>query len=208
MFFYLAFAGALLSRRGLPLLVAAFLALVAVGLAVPPSLFLLRFWSDPIILEFLIGIGLGTAYLRGVRLSVWIAIACAAAGILLALAPRIAGFGRFSPLLLLGFPAFLVCASLILSREPRRIGPFGKLLRAGGDASYSLYLSHTFTVNAVVLLWRHERLGPAWLAATAAASIAIAAAMIFYRYLEKPMIEALRRAAGERGLRGAATIAP
>ena len=76
--FYLSFTVALAFRRGLALLAAAFIGLVALHPLIPPSAFVLVFWSDPIILEFLAGIALAGAYLRGLRLALWASLLCAA----------------------------------------------------------------------------------------------------------------------------------
>jgi peptidoglycan/LPS O-acetylase OafA/YrhL len=117
---------------------------------------------------------------------------------------------RFAPieisdrLLQFGVPAGLIAAAFILAPEPSRPGPVRRALSAGGDASYTLYLSHPFAANAVVLAWAH--FGPAapWLGLALAMTIAVAGAMIFYRTIERPVTEALQRAFGLRRSREAA----
>ena len=205
LFFYLCFSAALLVRRGFTVLAVSFAALSAVHAWIPQELFMLRFWTAPIILEFVAGMLLARAFLRGWRISAPAALALAAAGIVLALAPDIRELGRVFNM---GVPALLICAALILLPEPERIGWSGRALRAGGDASYALYLSHTFTINAVVLLWRKVGLGAPWLGVAVGMVTAIAAAVLFYRVVERPMTNALQRLAGARPVRGAATVAP
>ena len=80
-FFYLAFAAALFFRRGLVWLAGGFLLLAALHPLVPAHLFVLKFWTNPIILEFLGGAGLAVLFLRGLRLSaVGLARPCSARG--------------------------------------------------------------------------------------------------------------------------------
>lgn len=208
MFFYLAFAAALLLRRGLAILAAAFIVLSALHPWIPDSLFMLRFWSAPIILEFVAGIALARIYLSGCRLRPVHSLLLAALGAALLVVPPIADLGGYNRAFWFGVPALLVCSALILLPDPSEMGALGRLLRAGGDGSYALYLSHTFTVNAVVLVWAKAGLGLPWLAMTVAMTLAIAAAILFYYLIERPLTDFLQRRAGTRPVIGAATVAP
>jgi exopolysaccharide production protein ExoZ len=207
-FFYLAFAAALAFRNGLRLLAAAFVLLAGLHPWIPPAMFMLRFWSDSIILEFLAGAILALIYLSGRRIRWWGSILCIAAGISVFIVTRGPLEWMHWRILHLGVPAFLICASLILAPEPERIGWAGRALQLGGDASYTIYLSHTFSIGAVVLLWR--RLGPdlPWLGVAVAMSVAIAVAILFFRFVERPMTDGLQRRFGFKASRGAAEVAP
>ena len=151
MMFYAAFAGGLPFRRlGLPLVVVGLLALVTLGSAVtlPQPL---RFWAEPVLIDFLLGIGLGLAHLGGWRLPrAWAVLACLLAVTLVVGGTR-AGFNavpnvpeRFPRWIAWGIPAALLFAGTVL-----RAGPPGRprpwLLRLGA-ASYALYLVHPLVV--------------------------------------------------------------
>jgi peptidoglycan/LPS O-acetylase OafA/YrhL len=207
-FFYLAFALAMLSRRGLLWLACLFALLAAAHPWIPPRLFVLRFWSNPIILEFLAGIGLGLVFARGRRLPFWAsALLCGAALILFA-APARVQLGGVNRAFTRGVPAALLAAGFILGPEPDRPGAVRRALVRLGDASYTLYLSHTLTINAVILLWRKAGVGLPWVGLCVGMAAAIAIALLLYQWLERPMTEMLQRATRVRPIRGAAAIAP
>jgi peptidoglycan/LPS O-acetylase OafA/YrhL len=194
-FFYLSFAAALMVRRGLALLAAAFIALVALHPLIPPPAFVPAFWSDPIILEFLAGIALAQAYLSGLRLPPWASVLCAALAPVVLIGTQDMDLGMFSGVAHLGAPALLLSAAMILAPEPKQAGPLRKALHFGGDISYTLYLSHIFTVGAASAFWRRTGIDSPWLGMALAMILAIAAAAILYRWVERPMTECLQRRA-------------
>jgi peptidoglycan/LPS O-acetylase OafA/YrhL len=185
-FFYLAFATALLHRRGLALLVVGFLALAALHAFVPGRLVALAFWTDPIILEFVAGIGLARLWLGGLRLGLAARLALAAAGILLFLGAGSLGLHRA---IIFGIPAALLGAAFMFGEEPEKPGLIRRALVAGGDASYALYLSHTFTINAVVLAFGSR----GWPAMAAAVAAAIVASLLVPRWIERPVLDRLHQ---------------
>jgi peptidoglycan/LPS O-acetylase OafA/YrhL len=81
-------------------------------------------------------------------------------------------------------------------------------LVAGGDSSYTLYLSHTFTLNAALIAWDHSGLGMPAAAMGLAMLLSIAAAVLMYRWIERPMTDALHLMTGTSRARGAAAVAP
>lgn len=195
-FFYLAFTLALTRRHGLRWLTAAFVTLAALHYAIPHRLFVLAFYTEPIVLEFLAGIGLARLYIAGVRLPLWGSLLCAAVAIAILLNLRSIPPIISSRVVIAGIPAALLSASLILAREGSRFGTFKRLLRAGGDASYTLYLSHTFTANAVALAWRRLGIGMPWIGVALAVAVSLAAALILYRAVERPVTRALNERFG------------
>jgi len=207
-FFYLAFAVALFVRRGLLWLAAAFLLMAIAYPWVPASLFVLKFWTNPIILEFLGGIALGLIFLRGARLPLWGSAVLAAVAIALFILSDPIAAGAYRRLVHVGLPALMLCASLALAQEPSKIGPIRRALVMGGDSSYTLYLSHTFTLNAALIAWQQSKLGMPAVAMSAAVCVASAAAVVIYRWIERPMTDALHSAAGTVKVRGVAAVAP
>lgn len=90
-----------------------------------------------------------------------------------------------------GMPASLIVyAALGLSPAGGRISGFLERL---GDASYSLYLSHTFTITLLFVIW--QKLGPAspTLFILAAFLASIAAGFIAHRIIEIPLTQAARK---------------
>jgi peptidoglycan/LPS O-acetylase OafA/YrhL len=203
-FFYACFALAMMARRGLLGLGVAFVALAALHPLVPDSWFVLKFYSQPIILEFLGGIGLARLYIAGERLSPVGSGLCAAGAILSYFLLR----DLTDRVLYFGVPALALAAAFMLAPEPRRLGPVRRFLRFGGDSSYTLYLSHTFTVNGVVLLWRSLGVGPPVVAIFAALAVAVAAAMLFYSFVEAPFTRWLGDLLRVRVAYGPASVAP
>jgi peptidoglycan/LPS O-acetylase OafA/YrhL len=207
-FFYLAFATALFFKRGLWWLAAGFLLLAAAYPFVPDGLFVLKFWANPIILEFLGGIGLGLLFLQGSRLPSWASLALTAAAVTIYL-----GTGPMEPGLMrrtvhIGLPALLLCASLALAPEPGSVGALRRLLVAGGGSSYTLYLSHTFTLNALLIAWRASGAGMPIVSMILAIIFSIATAALVYRWAERPMTDALHSITGTARARGVAAVAP
>lgn len=206
-FFYLAFGLSMNFRRGLLLLVALFTIFAATAPFIPGRWFAVRFLADPIILEFVAGIILAKLYLSGIRLAPIHSIAMLGAAVAY-VAAMPAFEGPFYRPLQFGIPATLVAAAFILGREPKRIGSVGRAIVAGGDSSYTLYLSHKLVVSVVLLACAYVGLGskPAVVGLAIAASFAFAAC--FYRFFEAPAVAALGDRLGVRGRAVAAAVAP
>jgi len=190
-FFYGAFALALLARRGALLLAAGFVALVMAGPLIPDEWFAASFYADPIILEFLAGMGLAKLYLSGKRIGRLEAIALLALAVAVAVAAS--GWPETPIVIAFGIPALLLAAAAILHSEAGESGPLRRFGEALGDASYALYLSHPFVVNGIDRL-----LGAGAGALIVALAASIAFALIFHRYIEAPVTLWLNRRAGER----------
>jgi len=195
MFFYLVFSFALLLPRriGLTAIFALFAIFALINSLLDPSWVQAKFWSDPIIIEFLFGIGLAIAARRGWALPAgiaWAAIAFGLAG--LALAPRLAGNeNELLRVLANGIPAALMVAGAGSLRFARLSGP-GRWLVLGGDASYALYLSHPFTINVMVLAWEKLHLGSPWAFAALTGVVAVAASLVIHVVLERPLTRYLQ----------------
>ena len=205
MLFYAVFALALHFERktGIAVLLAAFAGLILLGMLVPATVWPLHFWGSPIILEFLLGIGLAMLYSRGWRLPMPTrALLVGAAAVLTIafgfsamahIAPDRAPFETPSRLIRNGLPSLLLAAGLILGSQPARIGPIGRWLRLGGDASYSLYLSHPFSINIFAILGRWLHIDDPWAFVIAASIFAIGVSIAVYYVLEKPILLLLRQ---------------
>ena len=193
-FFYLAFALALLHRRGLVLLVGGLGMLAVAHFVIPARLVAPYFWSDPIILEFVAGIGLGRLWLGGLRLGLAARCALAATSVLLFLGSETLGLASLGRLFAYGCPAVVLAAAFLFGDEHRTPNPLRRALIAGGDASYALYLSHTFVINAVVLAIGTSHGG--WPTLTIASALAIAVSIVVHRLIERPILRLLHRRSG------------
>ncbi len=185
MLFYALLAATLpLPRRtALAALLAALAALALIGQAWPQPATALAFWTDPIVLEFALGVLVAIAARRGWRAGrlglAALALACIAAAYL---APLPGGAAR---VLVRGVPAaLLVFCALSVRRLPTALVGLG-------DASYALYLIHPFPMRALRVL--AARLGapaalavPTYMAVTLAACVALALAV--HWLVEQPIL--------------------
>lgn len=147
------------------------------------------FYADPIIYEFLLGVGVGMLYHHGklspaTTRSPWVVLALSCAALMLCFTDQ-SGWR----LATWGVPAALLVIAMI-RLEPIFMRHHG--LRRMGDQSYSVYLVH------VIVLWLanallHEHWGlPAWL--TLAISVAIIATLSWasFELLEKRLTRRLK----------------
>ncbi|MFK8252630.1 acyltransferase family protein [Ancylobacter terrae] len=194
--FYAVFGLCLLlpARAGLAVLVGLFGLAALLHGSVPAQHWMMAFWTDPIILEFLFGIGLAAAYLAGWRVSGPAAVALALAGFAaLALLYALGWQARDLRFLWAGVPALMIAAAFALQRETQVRGRGEALLVLCGNASYSLYLSHPFTINAIGLVWRKLGLAMPWAFVAAVCLASIAASVVVYVLIEKPLVDGLGR---------------
>lgn len=170
-------------RVALPALAAALVLLVAAGQATAFASSPLAFWTDPIVLEFALGVAVAVAAKRDWRAGVAGPVLFVAS---LALALQMPDAAR---VLVRGVPAaLLVVCALSWDTLPRWL----VLL---GDASYALYLVHPFPMRAVrVAFARLPNAGvPAYLAVTMASCLLLAVAL--HLVVEQPILRWGRRLA-------------
>lgn len=205
-FFYVLFAlGLGFGRRGaVAWLVAVLTLLVAAGAVAADLPVPLRFWADPIVLEFAAGAGLALAYREGFRPSAAIRIASAILGALgLLLSARtlagLDGADGFLRPLLVGVPAALLVAAAL--GPERAAGQVARLpapvrgLVVLGDASYALYLVHPFALRLVREGLLRFGLAPAahpWTGMVLMLLASVAAALLVHRWVERPLTRRAR----------------
>lgn len=179
--------------------------LVLLGLAVRPESAVGVTYTDPLMLEFVAGMLLGAAYRAGWLRSVvlgWGGVLAFPVLIPLLTTLVMEDYAVSGPARLVawGGPAVLLVAG-VLCLERRGRMPVVPALRLIGDASYALYLSHLFTLGALRAAWRAVGLptGGGWDIAFAAlvcvAGVAVAVAV--HRLVEIPLVNAVRRLAGQ-----------
>ena len=190
-YFYAIFALGLLFRRltGLALVIGFIVALCILRMNGIVDSVPLRFWGDPIVLGFILGMTVGMAYMRGIRLPGVPALALFAAGLALSLTGGVRSLPEDTLLarLSISLPATLILAGAALG--PQVDATRWRWLIAIGDASYSLYLVHEFLLRPLRLGWT-ALIGdnlPLWLFLPLGVMLSIAGGMACYRILERPM---------------------
>jgi len=144
---------------------------------------------SPLLVEFLGGIVLARLVSGGLRLGALRSLGCLAAGaVLLTLAHPATGddLGR---LLQYGTPALLIVAGAVGLERAGRL-PVGKLPRLLGDASYSIYLTHTFIISLLGKLWPTDLATSLFI--VTATIVATTLGVFTYRLVERPPLTLLR----------------
>jgi peptidoglycan/LPS O-acetylase OafA/YrhL len=171
--------------------------LVVLGLILKPSSPTLRFWTQPIMLEFVAGMWLAVLRRRDMALPPvlgWILGGLAVVWLILD-PGRLAADGGITPndfrrLLNWGLPAVAVIAVMTLGRAtPAGAKPLLRIGEPLGDASYALYLTHPFVMIVCAKLFEKTmaiRIVGAPGFAVLVAIIAIAVSLAVHRWLEKP----------------------
>ncbi len=195
MLFYAIFALAILlpKRHSIWAVVVVIVALTLIGLAVPRGGSApLVFWTDPIMLEFVLGILLAQAVLRRHAIALPTALFLIVVAILLlGVTSRVMLLNTQWRWLVAGGPALLIVAGAALGPQAGD-QPVSRLMRFLGDSSYALYLSHPFTINLLAIIWR--KLGwdtGSFIAAGTLLSVIVGG--MTYVLLERPILDALHR---------------
>ncbi len=153
----------------------------------------LRFWSDPIILEFLFGMEIALILSRNITLPL------AARVMLIVIAAAAfhhdaAGIG-IRPIIY-GLPAAALVAAAALCPIPAAINRAEALLVRLGDASYAMYLVHPFVMRGFSVLWQkihaHQELAGT-IYVLAGLAVAQSLALLINATLEKKLDVWLRR---------------
>lgn len=201
MAFYLCFAAILSLRLGARVLaLAAFFAalMVLAGVAGRETV-AMRFLGNPIVFEFVTGMGIYWLASRGLVSR----LAALPIGAAFLAAIWLVGSGTAAPLAGLvehrwvrpiawGAPmALLVYLGVAMREVP---GMAGRALARLGDASYSLYLCHFFVVAALLRVWAAMGFAPSAAFGTLVVMpCCIVAGLLSHHFIEKPIADFFRR---------------
>ena len=177
-----------------------------------------QFYANMRILEFWVGMLIGSFYLKGYlrlpRLVSWTLLLAGFAGLMVSNA---AMSGLRSHWAIFGLNSLLPAGSIVLSVVAlEQVGAVRQHALAAllGDASYSIYLTHVFSLHLARVMWRKLIVA----SSSGLESIAFAVATTFfallfaaatYKLVEKPMLDLLHNATRTRRNRQtAAEVAP
>lgn len=199
MLFYAGFGLAIAGGRRVGWgLVGTYAVMLAVGLVVAAPV--LRFWGAPIIVEFLLGVGIAWVWrFAPRRLGLW-AVGLAMLGFGLGL---VVGYGGIDDVLALndpwnglrraavwGLPSALLLFGVVrMERTDRAPGRLARVAAFMGDASYSIYLVHVLVIRALGRLFESGMValpGDAVVGLTVVASLAAGA--VVHVWLERPLL--------------------
>jgi exopolysaccharide production protein ExoZ len=197
MFFYAIFAVAVLAPRRLAVVLAttALILAVLIGRLVAPLAPAMSFWTDSIVLEFVFGMIIGLGYRQGTKINPVFGVALVIVGFAglaltdfdtLAVRPRFLAWGA---------PAALVVTGATFGRFSLRNRTW-QALAVVGNASYALYLLHTFALRALVPVttWLSFHMTHwLWIYFCAAIVVPVLVALPVHYGFEQPVTKALRR---------------
>jgi exopolysaccharide production protein ExoZ len=192
MFFYVCFAFAMMLRvPPLKLLTPVFMVLAGMGLFIEDtrSLRAAAFYLNPMVLEFVAGMWLAERRLRGATLgTVWslLLVVLGFASILIW-----DGESRVERLLFVEVPALMIVAGVVFL-EPVLRDRIPKALISLGDASYALYLFHTFSVPAIGIVMRKLGVLSPLAATVISTVVSIAICWLIHLWIERPITERLK----------------
>jgi exopolysaccharide production protein ExoZ len=190
MFFYLLFAAALLAGRALATLAGVIAALVAIGIIWSSAPVAVTFWTNPLMLEFALGMVLARLWQRGyVRADGFLALGAVIGGLALMVALHCAALPR---VIAAGLPAMLIVAGgTLFCPAPGCMRWPGQIL---GDASFALYLSHRFVLRTLTLLLLPllpVNFFGVFVYVAVTSLVALGAAILVHLWIERPMLTAL-----------------
>jgi exopolysaccharide production protein ExoZ len=199
MFFYVVFALCLFFRRtvALSVLGVALISAVLIGYEFRMQHSALIVWTDPLIIEFLLGAMIAVLYRRGVTIPTALRIPIIGMAIITIFVttsffpvPELPSHYRW---LQWGVPAASIVAATVLGSQEWTVGALGRVARKAGDASYSLYLLHVIALATCVILIKQRNGLTVFSCLVSAFIIVVAASFVCYRYFERPMTDFLRR---------------
>lgn len=186
MFFYVLFAIGLWLGRPIVATLLIICALVAAGWAFQPEQTILRFYTNPLLLEFALGLLLSRAvFFKNAPLGAMLAIA----GFISLLSWGLASDTPDWRAINWGLPAAAIVAGFVAIERAgmfpsRALRPLEKI----GDASYSLYLTHGIIMGILSKIIWHGSLASVLIAVP----VCIAVAMLSYYLFERPVGQVLR----------------
>lgn len=189
MFFYAMFAASLVVKYRLATVASFLLSFIAIGhLMGPFANPITQTYTNPLLLEFIAGMVICHLWISGqIKFSLFTSLFAILAGIMLLI---LRGYSWMEDYTLLIGSILLVCGCL----NERILIWKNNFLLALGDASYSIYLTHVFTIPIIFWIWRYKLqlnnndLSTSLLFMLIATVFSILIGSITYQKLEMPML--------------------
>lgn len=187
MYFYVIFGTLLFLKETyfLPILTTLLIFGISIGsVFTPPPL--LSVITSPLLIEFLLGCTIAIYYKYGPRIPNSLLIIILLIGLSSLITTGIISSSWLPRVVKWGIPSALIVASIVFLERAQLFRP-STLLTTLGNSSYSLYLSHIFTINVIGLLWAKIFNSMHMLFVITATIISIIGGHIAYLLLEKPI---------------------
>lgn len=197
MYFYLVFGGCLLLARHTRLwgISCFFGVAVLAGQLLQFANPIAATYTSPIILEFLMGAVAGQLVIRGKTAPAPVAVLLTVLAVIVFAANAYTEPLPVERLILWGLPSFLlVYAFVSLEKNGWRFE--NRIMLALGDSSYSLYLSHMFTLGVIGFIWTRINIASVYLDVAmhpVALGVCGIAGVVAYKYYEKPLLHIMHR---------------
>jgi exopolysaccharide production protein ExoZ len=160
MYFYVLIAVALFIRHKIMRVIvgAAFVISVAINRFTGPAIPVVDFYANPLLIEFAIGFGITSLMgrIQNAPRITCITIVLLGLGLLSLLGNDI-NPDESNRLFVFGFPIGLIVGGMVFLERQAGMPNIG-FLRLAGDASYSIYLTHTLLLSALAQVWKHAGL--------------------------------------------------
>ena len=138
--------------RGLVLLTTLFLAFIALRFALGSVNDTLHVFTNPLLIEFLLGAWIGYIVISGVKVSTATAATMVVASVAGFAAGTAYGYHRAPAVVMWALPSALLVGGFVFAECIGRMPRIVRRLSFLGDSSYSLYLLHILLIDAVIFL--------------------------------------------------------
>jgi peptidoglycan/LPS O-acetylase OafA/YrhL len=191
MFFYAVFAVAIaFGRQRIQIALLLFLLIFLMG-QFTDDLVILNFYASSMIFEFMLGAGISHFYASTRTPPPWLGLPAIAAGLILLFGIHWdVSTDRFTTW---GLGAGLIVIGTIWLEPWISKSQWAGRLAFLGDASYTVYLSHTFVVPAGVVLFKVAGLHNSWLISLSVGLAVVVSGCALYVLIEKPLGKALKQ---------------
>ena len=207
LFFYFVFAGFLRTNSDFAATCISllFCCLTITGFVVAPTNPIALFFTDSILIEFCFGMVAGIVYLRARNIPKAVLFGAFGVSIAAFVWAIVQNADQDYRVVYWGVPAFGLLISATLLEKQRIIESWCGILLWFGECSYSIYLTHGFVLLPFCAMLRRVSLtsGYADTALVCMFVVAILPGMFSYRFLEKPLTEALKNVIVRRSRRRA-----
>lgn len=193
-YFYGVFAIGIWTGHRIVIVTTLLVGLIVLGIELAPTNAPTYVYTNPQLIEFLAGVWLAKLYLSDFRIPTWVGLGLSITGVMLFPFFQLFPIPDTAPagswVVNRGLPAFLLVSGVLVLEKARRI-PNCSWLNLIGSASFTLYLSHVFILDAWAKTWHgiglHDNLSDVLLLVSSIVASTVTG-VILYRLIERPML--------------------